>query len=201
MGKKTPTTASQPNAEQENELKLKREAFCQYYTKNQEMFGNATRSYAEAFGYKLDELSRVVQYKGKGKKRKKLPSEYDLACNVCAVEGGKLLRNPQIQERITSLLNELLRDDIVDSQLAKIITQDADLQSKVRAINEYNKVRGRIIDKTRDVTERFAMDDIRELLAPLPQERQDELYAILTTAIAEAEALRSAAQIQEGHTQ
>jgi hypothetical protein len=106
-----------------------------------------------------------------------------------------------VQERVTALLNELLRDDIVDSQLAKIITQDDDLQSKVRGINEYNKVRGRIVDKTKDVTERFAMDDIRELLSPLPQERQDELYAILTTAIAEAEALRGAAKIQEGSPQ
>ena len=197
MGKKI----AAPTAEQENELNLKREAFCQYYTKNQEMFGNATLSYAEAYGYKLDELSRDPEYEGKGKKRKKLPSEYDRACAVCATQGGKLLRNAQIQERITALLNELLRDDIVDSQLAKIITQDADLQSKVRAINEYNKVRGRIIDKTRDVTERFAIDDIRELLAPLPQERKDELYAILTSAIAEADALRSAAQIQKGNPQ
>jgi hypothetical protein len=197
MAKKKEATASV----QEGDLDLNREAFCQYYTKNQEMFGNATRSYAEAFGYKLDEMSREPQYEGKGKKRKKLPSEYDRACAVCATEGGKLLRKPEIQERITALLNELLRDDIVDSQLAKIITQDDDLQSKVRAINEYNKVRGRIIDKTRDVTERFAMDDIRELLAPLPQERQDEIYAILTAAVAEAEALRGSAQIQEGHTQ
>jgi hypothetical protein len=189
--------------EQESDLNIRREAFCQYYTKNQQLFGNATHSYAEAFSYRLDELSRDdAKYKGKGAKRKLVePSSYDKAYNVCAVEGARLLRNPKVQERITALLNELLRDDIVDSQLAKIITQDDDLQSKVRAINEYNKVRGRIIDKTRDVTERFAIDDIRELLAPLPQERQDEIYAILTSAVAEAEALRSAAQIQEGYTQ
>jgi hypothetical protein len=190
-------------AVEESDLNLRREAFCQYYTKNQSLFGNATLSYAEAYGYKLDELSHDdAKYKGKGAKRKLVePSSYDKAYNVCGVEGARLLRNPKVQERITALLNELLRDDIVDSQLAKIITQDDDLQSKVRAINEYNKVRGRIIDKTRDVTERFAMDDIRELLAPLPQERQDEIYAILTNAVAEAEALRGAAQVQEGHTQ
>ena len=188
--------------EQESELNLNREAFCQYYTKNQALFGNATLSYAEAFGYKLDELSKEdAKYKGKGAKRKLVePSSYDKAYHVCSVQSSRLLRNADIQNRITALLNELLRDDIVDSQLAKIITQDDDLQSKVRAINEYNKVRGRIIDKTRDVTERFAMDDIRELLAPLPLERQDELYAILTNAIAEAELLRGAAQGQDGHT-
>jgi hypothetical protein len=166
------------------------------------LFGNATLSYAEAFGYKLDELSKEdAKYKGKGAKRKLIePSSYDKAYHVCSVQSSRLLRNADIQNRITALLNELLRDDIVDSQLAKIITQDDDLQSKVRAINEYNKVCGRIIDKTRDVTERFAMDDVRELLAPLPLERQDEIYAILTTAIAEAELLRGAAQSQDGHT-
>lgn len=187
----------------ENDLNIRREAFCQYFTKNQALFGNATLSYAEAYGYKLDELSRDdAKYKGKGAKRVKVEeSSYDKAYHVCATEGGRLLKIPEIQERITALLNELLRDDIVDSQLAKVITQDDDLQSKVRAINEYNKVRGRIIDKSKVEIERFAMDDIRELLAPLPLERQDEIYAILTGAIAEAEALRGAAQVQEGHTQ
>jgi hypothetical protein len=197
----------------ENDLNIRREAFCQYFTKNQALFGNATLSYAEAYGYKLDELPRDdykldelprddAKYKGKGKKRVMVEgSSYDKAYHVCATEGGRLLKIPEIQERITALLNELLRDDIVDSQLAKVITQDYDLQSKVRAINEYNKVRGRIIDKSKVEIERFAMDDIRELLAPLPLERQDEIYAILTGAIAEAEALRGAAQVQEGHTQ
>lgn len=184
-------------------LNPKQELFCQYYAQNQELFGNATLSYAEAYDYKLDTLSKDdAKYKTvKGKKVLIERSTFGKAENVCAVMGARLLRNAKIQSRITALLNELLRDDIVDSQLAKVITQDSDLQSKVRAINEYNKVRGRIIDKTRDVTERFAVDDIRELLAPLPQERQDEIYAILTTAIGEAEALRSAAQIQKGHTQ
>jgi hypothetical protein len=187
----------------ENDLNIRREAFCQYFTKNQALFGNATLSYAEAYGYRLDELPRDdAKYKGKGKKRVMVEeSSYDKAYHVCATEGGRLLKIPEIQERITALLNELLRDDIVDSQLAKVITQDYDLQSKVRAINEYNKVRGRIIDKSKVEIERFAMDDIRELLAPLPLERQDEIYAILTGAIAEAEALRGAAQVQEGHTQ
>ena len=188
-------------SKEEQELTIKRELFCQYYTKNQELFGNATHSYAEAFGYKLDELSREPINMKVGKKTKAGPSEYDRACAICATEGGKLLRKPEIQERITALLNELLRDDIVDSQLAKIITQDDDLQSKVRAINEYNKVRGRIIDKSKVEIERFALDDIRALLSGLPQERIDEIYAILTAAIGEAEALRGAPQIQGSSTQ
>src|SRR5258706_4386081 len=106
MAKEKPTTAP----EQEIDLNLKREAFCQYYTKNQALFGNATLSYAEAYGYKLDELSREPQYitiKGK-KKKQKVPIEYDKAYQVCATEGARLLKIP-----------ELLRDDIVDSRLPR----------------------------------------------------------------------------------
>ncbi|MDR6305888.1 hypothetical protein GGQ85_003614 [Nitrobacter vulgaris] len=159
------------------------------------MFGNATLSYAAAYDIELGDTS-ILDKEGNVVVQRSYRGKYQ----TCSVNGARLLRDAKVRDRITALLNELLRDDIVDSQLAKVITQDGDLQSKVRAINEYNKVRGRIIDKTRDVTERFAMDDVRELLAPLPQERQDELYAILTNAIAEAELLRGAAQGQDGHT-
>jgi hypothetical protein len=182
--------------EQESDLNLKRELFCQYYAQGTGTFGNATLSYAAAYEIdlgdttRLDKLGYVL-----------VAPSYRAKYQTCSVNGSRLLRDAKVQSRIRVLLNELLKDDIVDAELAKLIMQDGDLQSKVRAINEYNKVRGRIIDKTRDVTERFAMDDIRELLAPLPQERQDEIYAILTNAVAEAEALRGAAQVQEGHTQ
>ncbi|MGY3406115.1 hypothetical protein ACVWZV_002228 [Bradyrhizobium sp. GM5.1] len=133
----------------EDDLNIKRELFCQYYVNNSETFGNATHSYAEAFGYKLDELSKEAEYDEDGKKTS--DSEYDLACNVCAVEGNKLLRIPQIDKRITVLLNELLKDDVVDGELAKLIRQNTDNTAKVAGIREYNKLRGRIIDKTQQI--------------------------------------------------
>ncbi|WP_425905720.1 hypothetical protein [Nitrobacter sp. TKz-YC02] len=196
MAKKKKPTAP----EQESDLVMKRELFCQYITQNSSTFGNGTLSYGLAYGYKLDELSREPEYEGEGKKLKKLPSEYDRACAVCATEAARLLRIPEVIARVRVLLNELLKDNVVDARLAEHIMQVDDGELSLSGIKEYNKLRGRIIDKTRDVTERFAMDDIRELLAPLPQERRDEIYAILTTAIAEAELLRSAAQGQDGHT-
>jgi hypothetical protein len=184
-------------------LKAKRELFCRYYTQNQELFGNATMAYAEAYGYELDALSKEGVYEeienedGTTDHGKLLEeSEYDKACNVCAVEASRLLRNPKIQDRITVLLNELLKDEVVDSQLAKLVTQDRDNPTKIAAIREYNKLRGRIIDRTKIITERFDKDDLRALLSPLPAERQDELYATITNAIAEAELLRSGAEIQ-----
>jgi hypothetical protein len=188
--------------EAESDLVLKRELFCQYITQDGDLFGNRVLSYAEAYGYKLEELSRDdAKFRGKGKKRVMVePSSYDKAYHVCAVEGSRLLKFPEIKARIRVLLNELLKDNIVDARLAEHIIQTRDGELSLSGIKEYNKLRGRIIDKA-EVTERFAIDDIRELLAPLPQERQDEIYAILTSAVAEAEALRSAAQVQEGRTQ
>jgi len=167
-------------------LAIKQELFCQCYAKNRELFGNATLSYAEAFEYKLELLDG---------------DDYRKQYSVCATMSSRLLKKDEIQARIVVLLNELLKDDIVDSELAKIIQQDADLPSKIRAINEFNKIRGRILDRTRIEHERFDVDDIRAILSVLPQERQDQVYATITAAIAEAELLRSSTQVQTSSTQ
>ena len=176
----------------------KGELFCRFYVQNAALFANATLSYAEAYDYKLDTLSNDAVYSEPGEdgKRKKLDdSEYDKAYHVCAVEGSTLLKNPDIQARITTLLNEMLKDEVVDSQLAKLILQDDDSRAKIEGIKEYNKLRGRIIDKSKIQIEKFAMDDLRALLAPLPTERQDQVYEIITAALAEAEALRGTQEI------
>ena len=59
MKKHVPTTAPELPPEQENDLNLRREAFCQYYTKNQALFGNATLSYAEASNIRLSRIYRL----------------------------------------------------------------------------------------------------------------------------------------------
>ncbi|RUV40028.1 MULTISPECIES: hypothetical protein [unclassified Mesorhizobium] len=45
-------------ASKPRKLTQKQELFCRYYTQNRALFGNATHSYAEAYGYDLDKLSR-----------------------------------------------------------------------------------------------------------------------------------------------
>jgi hypothetical protein len=138
-----------PTKQRKKLLNPKQELFCQLYVKNAELFGNATWSYAEAYGYKLVELSDERPKNEKGEVIGK--SERQLAENLCAVEGGKLLRKPHIQDRLTALLNEMLKDEIVDRELAKVILQDDERPSKVAAIREYNKLKQRIIEKV-DVT-------------------------------------------------
>lgn len=153
MGKKAPKT-------EDVDVFVKNpkwEAFCRCYTQNQALFGNATHSYAEAYGYKLDTLPRddavyeeiVDEDTGEKHKGKMIKaSSYTLAENVCAVEGGRLLRTPQIQARITKLLNELMTDEYVDSQLVKVVTQDEDRGPKVQAIKLYAELKQRIVKKS-----------------------------------------------------
>ena len=43
-------------------LNPQRELFCRDYTQNSELFGQATISYAESYGYGLDTLSKEAVY-------------------------------------------------------------------------------------------------------------------------------------------
>ncbi len=74
--------------------------------------------------------------------------DYDLtqkgAINVCGACASKLLRFAKITAYQSKLLEaSALNDIFVDKELAKVITQDMDFGDKIRAINEYNKLRGR----------------------------------------------------------
>ena len=44
-------------------------------------------------------------------------------------------------------LNHLLQDTITDARLAEIINQRNDLSTSLAGVREYNRLRGRIIDK------------------------------------------------------
>lgn len=130
------------------DLNAQREVFCQLYAQNSELFGNATLSYAEAYSFDLDSLSRKCPNEDHGDESEIAcaPSEYDIAYQTCSSNGSRLLRNAKVQERITALLNEMLKDDVVDAQLAKLILT-ADGPTRIAAIREYNKVRQRIVEK------------------------------------------------------
>lgn len=163
-------------------LNPKQELFCQFYVMNDELFGNATLSYAEAYDYKLDTLSKerpILSTDDLGNPKEYGESEYDLAYNVCAVTSSRSLRSAKVQLRVRELLNELLKDDVVDSELAKVIRQNHKLESKMAAIREYNKLKGRIIDKT-DLTskgEQILISDPKA--AAITKKYEDELKGTL----------------------
>jgi phage terminase small subunit len=114
-------------SESKKTLKPQQELFCQYYTSSSEMFGNGVQSYIEAYDVKLDKAGSYASAR---------------------VNAHKLLKTDYILERINELLNELvLNDEHVDKQLAFLISQNAELNTKLGAIKEYNALKQRIVKK------------------------------------------------------
>ncbi len=129
-----------------NKLKnLKQEMFCVLYATDRDYFGNGTRSYAEAFNIDLS-----------------IPKD-NIRCRVGAFD---LLTKPNILDRIKNLLElEGLNDVSVDKELNFLIKQDGELNTKLGAIKEYNKLKQRIVDKSeinQTLTLNEVLDQIRE---------------------------------------
>lgn len=115
-----PTSGDQPK----RKLTLKQERFCQLYARGNETYGHGTLSYLAVFG------SKKTGYR------------------TAQVNSSRLLSNAMISDRINELLeSDGLNDQFVDSQLMLLLRQNEDKGSKLGAIREYNKVKGRITEK------------------------------------------------------
>lgn len=129
-----------------HKLTPQQERFCQLYASDREFFGNGVQSYAEAYGVDIAQ-----------------PGKYRVACAAASEN----LTKPYILERIDEIFEAHgLCDTFVDKQLEKLITQDADFKTKLGAIQEYNKMKGRIIER-KDVTQRNV-----ELTPILPKKKE-----------------------------
>jgi hypothetical protein len=156
-------------------LTPKQELFCVNYSQNKEFFGNGILAYANAYGFDLDEADKLdtkIKFKdGTILTKREIElkaldfidveklhgdsvviekSTYDKMCNTCAVNASRLLKSAKIQTRCRDLVNELLQDKVIDERLTKIILEGENSDS-IRAIQEYNKLRQRIVDK-KDIT-------------------------------------------------
>ena len=136
----------QVTRKKERGLTLKQERFCRNYTQNSHLFGNGTLSYAEAYGYDIENASRVRERDEKGNE---IPnsSEREKIENVCAVNGNRLLCLSKIDDYIRGLLNAMLTDEVVDAQLMKVLLRGKDAD-QIAAIREYNKLKQRIINRS-----------------------------------------------------
>ena len=120
-------------------LNPKEESFCQLYASDKEFFCNGTQSYIQAFD--------VTLYKG-GKKPDDGKGTYMTYESVKEM-AHRLLTRVDILNRINEIYESRgLNDTFVDKQLEKLITQDAEFPVKIKAIGEYNKLKGRITDKS-----------------------------------------------------
>lgn len=110
-----------------HKLTPQQEMFCQLYASDREFFGNGVQSYIEAYGV---DTSKRGWY------------------NTAKAGASENLTKPYILERIEEIFEAHgLNDVFVDKQLEKLILQDADFKSKLGAIQEYNKLKGRITNK------------------------------------------------------
>ncbi len=124
-------------------LNYKQERFCRLYTQNWELFHNGTLCYAAAYGIDLDKLDRTPQTNADGVIIPR-SSIRDRKYDECSVQASKALRQPKIQNFLVECLNEVMKDDRVDAELAKVIIQDIKLDAKIKAISEYNKLKARV---------------------------------------------------------
>jgi len=111
----------------ETGLNEKQELFCKYFV-SKDFYANGVESYAAAYGLDLSN-----------------PKNY----NTAKVNASKLLTNTNISSYITQMLDDAgLNNNFVDKQLLFVISQHADLNAKMKAIEQYNKLKQRITDKS-----------------------------------------------------
>lgn len=107
-------------------LKLRQENFCSFYlfgVRRQFGMGNATMSYARAYGLNI-----------------KKKEDYNTASS-CA---SKLLKIAKIRDRMREILVETgFNDEIVDARLINIVTEGSNKDSN-QAIKTYNELTKRI---------------------------------------------------------
>lgn len=154
-----------------NKLTPRDELFCRLYTQNSSLFGNGTKCYAQAFDYDLESMSREAVYEEGGNdedeefpaQRKKIQdSEYDRSCKICGVQASKLLANARINDRINELLLQMFTENMADREMSYVMLQREDLGAKMAATREFNKLKGRIIDKSVIKHEGLSLKDLYE---------------------------------------
>ena len=127
----------------EPRLTLKQEKFCRLYATEREYFGNGTQAYLEAYGVDLNKKGAYA---------------------TARAAAAQNLTKHNILDHINKLL-ELngLNTAHVDKQLGFLITQHADFTAKLGAIREYNKLKGRIVEKRENVDKHFMFGIIKQI--------------------------------------
>jgi len=108
-------------------LNPKQELFCKLYTSGGEFFGNGVQAYIKA--YEPNQAKRGW-YKSAQSSASRLLSNVIICRHICEL-----------------LETDGLNNVFVDKQILFLITQFTDFNAKIRAIQEYNKLKKRITDK------------------------------------------------------
>lgn len=123
-----------------NKLNPKEEMFCHVYTDL--FFGNMTKSYIKAYNVKVPLDVPYLSYSESEQKK----------YNTASTLSTRLLQKVKIKKRINELLDKLFTNETVDRETVKVIMQNKNLPSKMKAIAEHNKIKQRIVHQVEDVT-------------------------------------------------
>ena len=122
------------------DVTLKQEIFCQSWV---DTVGNGTRSALIAFDIENKELLDIPEKERTDEQRILANSAYKTA----SVMSNEYLRKPSVIKRIDDILEERgFVDSIVKQEHFKLI-KGADENTKMRAIDSYYKLKGKITDK------------------------------------------------------
>lgn len=115
------------------ELNVNQEAFCQMFVNGEkEMFGNGVQCYLEI--YEIDKVK---------------PNWYKTACSAAS----QLLSNIKVINRIRELLEEGgFNEENIGKQHLFLINQFTDLGTKMRAISDFYKLKGKYAPTQTDIT-------------------------------------------------
>lgn len=110
-----------------DKLTPRQEKFCRLYATDKEFFGNWVQAYLEV--YDIDTTKKWW---------------YDTA----RAAASRMLTNANVYNRINELLDDQgLNDAFVDKQILFLVSQNAELWTKLSAIKEYNALKNRITKK------------------------------------------------------
>lgn len=125
----------------EANLSAEDELFCELFASDKELFGNGVQSYIEAYDI------TVVKGKSRGE-----TDDNEKTYEACKQAAHHRLTSTDFLKRINEIFEGRgLNDQFVDKQLEKVITQDAEFNPKVRAIQEYNKLKKRTVERLEHV--------------------------------------------------
>ena len=120
---------------EKSEMKLKQEEFCEMFVNgDREMFGNGVQCYLEV--YDIDKTK---------------PNWYKTACAA----SSRLLSNVKVINRIRELLEEGgFNDENIEKQHLFLVNQFTDLGTKMRAISDFYKLKGKYLTPDDPVSEK-----------------------------------------------
>lgn len=158
---------------------LKQEFFCELYTASfTTYYGHGQNSYAFSYSHqkRIDALKEKLigasTTVGRGKNRKPMSDQDRIKKNImriehmCRTSATKLLIRTDIRARIDWKLDQAADDKIMDKEAMRVVQQMHNLDAKMRAIERFDKVRGRIREKI-DIKHEFEPVEVITITVPI----------------------------------